>query len=86
MSFTRDLASAWSHNGSNGVRRQLQLPGRYSVWSLLRRGLTGEDWPRAWRTHDLKKTYDVVIIGAGVHGLGACPRNSHLTLDEEGQE
>lgn len=24
---------------------------------------------RMWRTHDLKKTYDVVIIGAGVHGL-----------------
>src|SRR5246127_1049346 len=22
-----------------------------------------------WRSHDLKKTYDVVIIGAGVHGL-----------------
>src|SRR5437667_7043423 len=25
--------------------------------------------PRMWRTHDLKSTYDVVIIGAGVHGL-----------------
>jgi sarcosine oxidase subunit beta len=24
---------------------------------------------RTWRSHDLKKTYDVVIIGAGVHGL-----------------
>jgi sarcosine oxidase, subunit beta len=24
---------------------------------------------RMWRTHDLKPTYDVVIIGAGVHGL-----------------
>src|SRR5271165_6986713 len=24
---------------------------------------------RMWRNHDLKKTYDVVIIGAGVHGL-----------------
>lgn len=24
---------------------------------------------RMWRTHDLKSTYDVVIIGAGVHGL-----------------
>src|SRR3954463_5842805 len=24
---------------------------------------------RMWRRHDLKKTYDVVIIGAGVHGL-----------------
>src|SRR5258707_11684138 len=24
---------------------------------------------RMWRTHDLKPAYDVVIIGAGVHGL-----------------
>jgi sarcosine oxidase subunit beta len=24
---------------------------------------------RMWRTHELKKTYDVVIVGAGVHGL-----------------
>src|SRR6202040_138850 len=25
--------------------------------------------PRMWRSHDLKPAYDVVIIGAGVHGL-----------------
>ncbi|MGH9002805.1 MAG: FAD-dependent oxidoreductase [Acidimicrobiia bacterium] len=31
--------------------------------------MSGEDWPRAWRTHDLGPAYDVVIIGAGVHGL-----------------
>jgi sarcosine oxidase subunit beta len=24
---------------------------------------------RMWRSHDLKKSYDVVVIGAGVHGL-----------------
>ena len=24
---------------------------------------------RFWNTHELKKTYDVVIIGGGVHGL-----------------
>ena len=24
---------------------------------------------RMWRTHDLKRSYDVVIVGAGVHGL-----------------
>src|SRR3954447_25875371 len=24
---------------------------------------------RMWRTHDLRPAYDVVIIGAGVHGL-----------------
>ncbi|MDQ3946105.1 MAG: FAD-dependent oxidoreductase [Actinomycetota bacterium] len=31
--------------------------------------MTGEDWPRAWRVHDLATAYDVVIVGAGVHGL-----------------
>ena len=25
---------------------------------------------RMWRAHDLKSSYDVVIVGAGVHGLG----------------
>lgn len=42
---------------------------RYSALSLLRHGLTGADWPPAWRTHPLQDRYDVVIIGGGVHGL-----------------
>ncbi len=42
---------------------------RYSAFNLLRHGLTGEDWPRAWRSHDLASVYDVVVVGAGVHGL-----------------
>ncbi len=42
---------------------------RYSALGLLRHGLTGADWPRAWRSHPLKDHYDVVIIGGGVHGL-----------------
>ncbi len=69
-------------NGGNGARRRLRLPERYSAWSLLRHGLTGEDWPRAWRTHDLKSSYDVVIIGAGVHGLATAyylARNHGIT-------
>ncbi len=44
-------------------------PVRYSAAGLLRRGLKGEPWPRAWREHELKSAYDVVIVGAGVHGL-----------------
>ncbi len=36
---------------------------------LLSRGLTHREWPRAWRSHDLRTAYDVVVIGAGVHGL-----------------
>ena len=29
----------------------------------------GRPWPRAWRASDLRGAYDVVIVGAGVHGL-----------------
>ncbi len=36
---------------------------------LLSRGLTHREWPRVWRSHDLRSAYDVVVIGAGVHGL-----------------
>ena len=42
---------------------------RYSAFGLVRRGLTGAAWPRAWRRHELAPAYDVVIIGGGVHGL-----------------
>jgi len=42
---------------------------RYSAFGLVRHGLTKGDWPKVWRTHDLQRTYDVVVIGAGVHGL-----------------
>lgn len=37
---------------------------------LLRYGLGGrKSLPPMWRQHDLKDSYDVVIIGGGVHGL-----------------
>jgi sarcosine oxidase subunit beta len=35
----------------------------------VRHGLRRRPWPRAWRAPDLRSTYDVVIVGAGVHGL-----------------
>ena len=41
----------------------------YSAAGLVGRGLTHRDWPPAWRRHDLRPAYDVVVIGAGVHGL-----------------
>jgi len=38
--------------------------------SLIRNALGGhKSWRPIWRTPDLKKSYDVVIIGAGGHGL-----------------
>jgi sarcosine oxidase subunit beta len=42
----------------------------YSAWSLLRNALTGhKHWERAWRDPQPKKTYDVIIVGGGGHGL-----------------
>ena len=52
-----------------GARTGVRTPARYSALSLVRRGLTREKWPLSWRQHDLRSSYDVVIIGAGVHGL-----------------
>ena len=42
---------------------------RYSAWKLFTHGLTKKPWPRVWDHHDLEASYDVVIIGGGVHGL-----------------
>ncbi len=42
----------------------------YSAFSLLRNALSGHrSWKPVWRTPELRKSYDVVIIGAGGHGL-----------------
>lgn len=43
---------------------------RYSIFSLLRHALNGHTtWAPAWRSPPLKESYDVVVIGAGGHGL-----------------
>jgi heterotetrameric sarcosine oxidase beta subunit len=41
----------------------------YSAFALARRALFGSKWQRAWRKLDPRKTYDVVIVGGGGHGL-----------------
>jgi len=42
----------------------------YSGFNLLRNALGGQQhWPRAWRQAHPKKHYDVIIVGAGGHGL-----------------
>lgn len=42
----------------------------YSGWSLVRNALSGHrHWKPVWRIPEPKKSYDVVIIGAGGHGL-----------------
>jgi sarcosine oxidase subunit beta len=43
---------------------------RYSGFSLLANALSGQRrWDRAWRAAEPRKHYDVVIVGAGGHGL-----------------
>jgi sarcosine oxidase subunit beta len=46
-----------------------RFPERFSAWGLVRHGVSGHDWPKVWRSPELRRSYDVVIIGAGVHGL-----------------
>jgi sarcosine oxidase subunit beta len=46
-----------------------RFPERFSAWGLVRHGAGGHDWPKVWRSPELRRSYDVVIIGAGVHGL-----------------
>ncbi|MFI4914863.1 MAG: FAD-dependent oxidoreductase, partial [Steroidobacterales bacterium] len=44
--------------------------GRYSVWRLLREGVTGQrGWSRAWAKAVPRSGYRVVIVGGGGHGL-----------------
>lgn len=43
---------------------------RYSVFSILKNGLRGnQGWDEAWGTPQPKSHYDVIIIGGGGHGL-----------------
>ena len=43
---------------------------KYSFLNLIRGALQGHrNWKRAWRDPEPKKTYDVVIVGGGGHGL-----------------
>lgn len=42
----------------------------YSAFELIRNAVSGHRfWKPVWRTPELKKCYDVLIIGAGGHGL-----------------
>ncbi len=42
----------------------------FSIWSLLRNGMSyHEGWQKQWRSPEPKREYDVVIVGAGGHGL-----------------
>jgi sarcosine oxidase, subunit beta len=56
-----------SFTGMRGLRGGKQ---RYSILSLARNAFSHhENWERAWRSPEPKPHYDVVIVGAGGHGL-----------------
>jgi sarcosine oxidase subunit beta len=43
---------------------------RYSAFAIAREAIRSHSgWERAWRTPEPKKKYDVIIVGAGGHGL-----------------
>jgi sarcosine oxidase subunit beta len=42
---------------------------RFSIYHLMRHALGGTAWPEQWRSPEPRAAYDVVIIGAGGHGL-----------------
>ena len=53
--------------------------GRYSAWSLIRARLSrGGYWRPLWSGRPLQPAYDVVVVGAGGHGLAIA---YHLARD-----
>jgi sarcosine oxidase subunit beta len=62
--------------------RGRQRASRYSALALLRHGVVDSAWPPAWRTHALDKSYDVIVVGGGIHGLATAyylARNHGIT-------
>jgi sarcosine oxidase subunit beta len=56
--------------GGKGMRGLRGGKQRYSILSLARNAFSHhENWERAWRSPEPKSEYDVVIVGAGGHGL-----------------
>ena len=46
------------------------MTANYSLWGLARHALTRKEWPLTWRRkRKPESSYDVVIVGAGGHGL-----------------
>ena len=56
---------------------------RYSAFAIAKEAFSyHQGWERAWRSPAPKERYDVIVIGAGGHGLataggGPVPRSGH---------
>jgi sarcosine oxidase subunit beta len=43
---------------------------KYSAFAVAREAMRGhKGWPEQWSSPEPKKDYDVIIVGAGGHGL-----------------
>ena len=43
---------------------------KFNAWNVFKNGLINQTgWDRQWRDPIPKKEYDIIIIGAGLHGL-----------------
>jgi sarcosine oxidase subunit beta len=51
------------------MSRGRQQPQQYSAFGLIRHGLGRRAWKPIFGSGTLAKTYDVVVVGGGVHGL-----------------
>ena len=61
------------------MTRAVPYPRRYSAWSLLRARIAGPGyWRPLWTGRALRQAYDVVVVGAGGHGLATA---FHLARD-----
>ena len=56
---------------------------RFNAWNVFKNGLIDQkDWDRQWRDPELKDNYDVIIVGAGLHGLSTAyylAKNHNIT-------
>lgn len=51
--------------------REARNVKRYSVFAIAREAMRGhKGWEQQWPSPEPKKEYDVIIVGAGGHGLG----------------
>ncbi|MFZ9034632.1 MAG: sarcosine oxidase subunit beta family protein [Francisellaceae bacterium] len=54
------------------------MANSYSWWSLTKHALTNKKWTPTWRKAQPQKYYDVIIIGAGGHGLATAYYLAHV--------
>ena len=44
---------------------------KYSIFTLIKNAFSNnENWQKMWKSPEPKKTYDVIVVGGGGHGLG----------------